>query len=88
MSKHTPGPWEVQGHVDIDNMPDFEVVAPRHADSGPYYFSVAQHMTREDAHLLAAAPELLEALVNVCELLGGDVPDSARAAIRKATEEA
>lgn len=73
MSKHTPGPWAQQGRY---------IVAPNG-------FTVAdlQPMGGHNARLVAAAPDLLEAL----EFVIRGVPDTwegvqkARAAIAKAT---
>ena len=71
MSKHTPGPWEIKYHPD----PCYRYI------SGPQHIALAQVvwcMEDEDrspeceanAHLIAAAPELLEALEKIVELNG------------------
>lgn len=63
MSKHTPGPWEIKGHPD----PCYRYI------SGPEHVALARVVWRveeEDrspsceanAHLIAAAPELLDVL--------------------------
>lgn len=56
--KHTPGPWEYR-KVDyiLDNRDTFEV-----SDGGVTPYWVAQTLTEENARLIAAAPDLLEAL--------------------------
>ena len=63
MSKHTPGPWEAKcrnvcykgGEYDKDQFLQWEVCGPEEPDGrGSFYQS--------DALLIAAAPELLEAL--------------------------
>lgn len=58
--KHTPGPWRV---VELNSAPN--VLA--HAVATHDYEPVASHMTLPDAKLIAAAPELLEALKNLRE---------------------
>ena len=61
MSKHTPGPWEVDGVK-------FQ---------GGYYFAQDNHLIlgsayREaDAHLIAAAPEMLAALRELVDDIEG-----------------
>jgi hypothetical protein len=60
MSKHTPGPWNV-GHED-ENTGEIEVIS----DGRPYVCLVLpgaiDEVTPANARLIAAAPELLEAL--------------------------
>ena len=64
MSKHTPGPWEIKYHPD----PCYRYI------SGPEHIALAQVVWRVEeeerspvceanAHLIAAAPELLEMLI-------------------------
>jgi hypothetical protein len=96
-AKHTPGPWHVKqlmSYVD-----QFEIRGPR--DSGVMvartieWGSAAEgdDPSEANARLIAAAPELLEALQEmVDEINSGDEPghgspwhDKARAAIAKAT---
>lgn len=94
MSKHTPGAWEViSGHnfitiVAADNKPP--VVCRIKNEVTP------QKLTGEDhanARLIAAAPDLLEALEKLARLGNGDQYGNsegnmiARAAIAKATGE-
>ena len=92
MSKHTPGPWVLDelayGH-DI------------HAPEACWYVATATDpemvwgaIVREaDAHLISAAPELLEALENLLKVHEGkdgtqhNAVDIARAAIAKAEGE-
>lgn len=101
--KGTPGPWEIKpeevdrpyirirgtqwgGRFKVANVlsPDYDGVHHREADE-----------TRANARLIAAAPELLEALREVIGSLGVMVADpdncpeiiKARAAINKATGE-
>ena len=91
MSKHTPGPWEIEEHYHFG----YRWI------SGPEHSQLAQVvwcMEDEDrspeceanAHLIAAAPELLEALENLLKVHEGEggtqrhAGDMARAAIAKA----
>ena len=90
MAKHTPGPW----HVGMKPGPivygeDGAQVAPLHVPMVP------KEENRANARLIAAAPELLEALENLLEhvenrdALGAYWADpmAARAAIAKAKGE-
>ena len=87
----TPGPWRVAGITSVG--------------SGMGYYSVAttddtiicdlRDRPSGDAHLIAAAPELLEALAEIVAAADGDgwkqldaTFARARAAIAKATQEA
>lgn len=78
MNKHTPGPWEIRAE---DPDEEYWITEP-HYTVGPA--SIVFNI--EDACLIAAAPELLEALKFVIR----GVPDTwegvqkARAAINKA----
>ncbi|HEY8343348.1 MAG TPA: hypothetical protein VIK75_10220 [Calditerricola sp.] len=65
MSKHTPGPWHVRydEHCDL-----YHVQSPSPPAEGP---DVASFCTLADARLIAAAPDLLEAL----QTLLGDYRD-------------
>lgn len=94
MSKHTPGPWEMHGEfsgrdiVQIETKHGYSV-----ADVRNYNRS---EQNKANAKLIAAAPDLLEALQNligeVKDIRGVDVEEykpaafeQARAAIKKAT---
>lgn len=60
MSKHTPGPWE----IDMGSVHGWTVYGPatdEHADPGGLTV-VAEGARGPDARLIAAAPELLKAL--------------------------
>ena len=81
MSKHTPGPWKL---VDRDS-----VLIP----IAPYEWAEAYGGTEANARLIAAAPDLLEALKGMLLHMGMDEDewnkptfDHARAAIAKAEE--
>lgn len=78
MSGHTPGPWEVRLVEDAWGV-DVRIVAPGHV-------FVAQVDTRDDAPILAAAPELLEALEAARHFIVArpDILDQVDAAIAKA----
>lgn len=73
MSGHTPGPWFQRAGCPTDV----------ESDSG----HVASCETAEDACLIAAAPEMLEALQFVVDQPGAPAIGKALAAIVKATEE-
>lgn len=90
-TKHTPGPWRIARH---DTLKDV-----RHIDAGPagYERSTVAILdgpkSDANAQLIAAAPELLAALIECAEqldaeTLGGEALDNARAAIAKAKGEA
>lgn len=87
--KGTPGPWEVDG-TEI-----YPVAGHRATDA---ICGMAVGFSDADAALIAAAPELLEALViavgnlkEICDVLGADRPQStirrAEAALSKALGE-
>lgn len=97
MSGHTPGPWHVVTNTDGGT----DVVHTRGRAPGESYREVALDIdTEEDARLIAAAPDLLEALETILKqaatLHGGsggptprqvanDIEKEAREAIAKAT---
>jgi hypothetical protein len=77
MSKHTPGPWEVHPLAPLAvHQPEYECWIPQ---------------SKADARLIAAAPELLEALLLCVDALEDghwqETKQAARAAIAKATGE-
>ena len=94
MSKHTPGPWRVSARA--NRMID---VLHSNNQKGAITHALCRVQARDswvdeaaaNARLIAAAPELLEALKNMCEgfriLKDSDFPAlaKARAAIAKAT---
>lgn len=94
-AKHTPGPW----HIDEDPRPGMEW--NRHINSAPamtvcfmaHSDGNAPERDAANARLIAAAPELLEALRAIisdgmhCDVVP-HLQDKARAAIAKATGEA
>ncbi|MDI3856369.1 hypothetical protein QK383_10405 [Pseudomonas aeruginosa] len=91
MRKHTPGPWEIERYSDglIQIVGNIRAVS----EHEEHVTNVVEAVTMGDeanARLIAAAPELLEALQVCIEQItalcsADDVPDQARAAIAKAT---
>lgn len=97
MNKHTPGPWKCTDFNDFAHEPDeYHIfIEPNVAVIEKKVKSKNQH-DWADAHLIAAAPDLLKALQSLLE--EGEFNDypntkqwyavqSARAAIAKATGE-
>ena len=94
MSKHTPGPWEIEEHYHFGYR---WISWPQHSQLA----QVVWCMEYEDrspeceasAHLIAAAPEMLEALENLLKVHEGEggtqhhAGDMARVAIAKAKGE-
>lgn len=98
MNKHTPGPWRMhRHHKPISNQWIFQVVTDE--EYGEIVAGTCTNPQRPedvreaDAHLIAAAPDLLEALENCVDLIElispieGDEIRRARAAIAKARGE-
>ncbi len=93
-TKHTPGPWEFDGeYVWADAVRGY-VADPNTEDmtSGRGLAKLeAPEMIKANGRLIAAAPELLEALQDALEYLQHHLPEEAlashRAAIAKATGE-
>ena len=91
--QHTPGPWFVEDNPTI--FPAVQVSG--FEDSGNRHLQVViySNSQEEDARLIAAAPDLLEALIMCCQSMSSVLPDfnpfdqaaydKARAAIAKAT---
>lgn len=84
-AQHTPGPWSVErhphsGHPLVAGEGEYVV-----ADCGNGEIETASE--EANARLIAAAPELLEALISLRDFLRGNGTKSARAdaAISKAT---
>ena len=104
MSKHTPGPWTHGKSVPFEGaMERFVISQAEGAGYTPGFSDVAETVFCErldvqesNARLIAAAPELLEALQNLMERVQydkdaknwfTDEQKAARAAIAKATGE-
>ncbi|ELI9044533.1 hypothetical protein RSM66_002792 [Pseudomonas aeruginosa] len=90
MSKHTPGPWFVNGHERYTKYVEARIdggLIQEVAACGP---TEKPEQQEANARLCAAAPELLEALQSCIQQItalcsADDVPDQARTAIAKAT---
>lgn len=100
MSKHTPGPWEVERwncpmemtgrfHRVLNHERFPTAFIPAWSEPGPGEVDGSAE-ARSNARMIAAAPELLEACVNAREalLMGGLDTSKLEAAIAKATGEA
>lgn len=79
--KHTPGPWTTY----LNTMDD--VIIRKMNAAGDELCVIAKGARYKDARLIAAAPELLEALQEMVEIAEsqGHIVKRARAAIAKAT---
>jgi hypothetical protein len=96
MSAHTPGPWEAIGNLvrsPMDKESGSGVMLAECADR--WFLKVNSDEAKANARLIAAAPELLEALQNLLAVAGVRIDDprivqfdAARAAVAKATGEA
>ena len=86
-AKFTEGPWEA---VALIGKPEWDVVKPDAQAIDGHWFVATCHDCADgkdaeaNARLIAAAPDLLEALQYLVGLGGGDCLDPARAAIAKA----
>ena len=79
MSNHTPGPWEIKRHFD----PGYKFIsAPKHTALAQVVWCMEDEdrspECEANAHLIAAAPELLEALQEALDDWGFDEPDCVR----------
>jgi hypothetical protein len=90
MSKHTPGPWVVYELIDGYDIrsPEAECWVATASDPEAVWGAIGRE---EDARLIAAAPDLLEALVDFIKMFGADddprlikLLNKTRAAITKA----
>ena len=93
MSEHTPGPWKAKKWVGTDpyDDPDRPFVEVGNVHWSPKNWKPAAAIKQTaNARLIAAAPELLEALENLLKVHEGEggtqhnAADIARAAISKA----
>ena len=83
--KHTPGPWKTQTHISLDRLEIRDADGRRIAVCAmDYPMSAKTHDA--NASLIAAAPELLEALIGVVKVADRATKefDKARVAISKA----
>lgn len=96
MSTHTPGPWKVLDYFAPQSLDQVKMQYAVLVEAKPSWLCYAFH--EGDARLMAAAPDLLEAMQLMVarfepnawanELKPKEVLDIARAAIAKATGEA
>ena len=95
-AKHTPGPWEAVGNLVRSPMvqPQGLSKGVQIAECRDAYFLSHTEESKANARLIAAAPELLEALQEMVSLVEMVIPfdgpqqRKARAAITKATGDA
>jgi hypothetical protein len=91
-SKHTPGPWKIDPEWPPTKAhPDWRAIVSYY-DDGCHRMSVSGHIGEANAHLIAAAPDLLSALedslyVGADEVLKVIIRKTAREAIAKAKGE-
>lgn len=93
-AQHTPGPWGAAQNTPGICIPGTEglycVERIRHSGRDTLRETLAENCTPEDACLMAAAPELLAALQELCadkylaDPINADRMSNARAAIAKA----
>ena len=87
---HTPGPWKVAENL-FGNTASYEVYANVETKSGKGGYTRICQITprdqKDNAALIAAAPEMLEALETIMDIGDNACRDIARAAIRKARGE-
>jgi hypothetical protein len=91
MINHTPSPWHlIKTEPGIDADMDVFTTTPRYAGGKGL---IARVVNADDTMLIAAAPDLLKALIELVDDLGApedgiqaDLMKSARAAIAKATK--
>ena len=94
-AQHTPGPWKLAGYDKGKSIYEDVHFGNDKQDTICRLFfheiPIADEQVRANARLIAAAPELLEALYDVMQCFVGDdenkVAQRARAAIAKATGE-
>ena len=89
INKHTPGPW-----IEFADQGDTVAILPAMCEGTICEFQST--VTRANARLIAAAPDLLEALIKLMRWMDGSEGDEqvppvylvkARAAIARATEQ-
>ena len=72
---HTSGPWEIGRHATPESFPQFGIYAEngnaRDLAHVVSHGTATSAETEANAHLIAAAPEMLEALQNVAEVMSG-----------------
>ena len=73
--KHTPGPWETQTHISLDRLEIRDADGRRIAECA-MDFPMSAKTHDANAHLIAAAPDLLEALKDCCVIARPGNPSS------------
>ncbi|MBW8463527.1 hypothetical protein [Acidovorax sp.] len=86
-TKSTPGPWRAK-QLGSYSQPGWVILWPDKGGTHMRRLDYQGNFTEQDARLIAAAPELLEALVHCSTDEGPEQEwlNKARAAIAKATE--
>ena len=69
--KHTPGPWKTQMHISLDRMEIRDANGRRIAECA-MVFPMSAKTHDANARLIAAAPELLEALQEIVTAADGE----------------
>ncbi|HBO9008093.1 TPA: hypothetical protein L5D10_004751 [Pseudomonas aeruginosa] len=87
MSKHTPGPWQFSAGADYGDEGNYADVTALNGDVIIARVNNLIPASAANGELLAAAPNLLDALVALveCEQTTPEIWEAARAAIAKAT---
>ena len=86
MSEHTPGPWSICNDGFVYDKNGERVCSPHSTLPGGERYKQHRKSWQQNARLIAAAPDLLEALKQIDEqtVEGGRINTLARAAIAKA----
>jgi len=82
---HTPGPWIVAQSSNPKNGSSWRDI---HSLGTPFTPSYVGEALENDAHLIAAAPEMLEALRKIESCLAPDDQDDAALSVRAAIAKA
>lgn len=91
MNKHTPGPWAIGERVPTARIDNARMIRPADHHNYEYGATAIIGTSEADACLIAAAPDLLDALVALLKVskksCGLDLKEmvKAREAIKKAT---
>lgn len=90
---HTPGPWYVTDPNEGSGLlPSWEICNdefdnPSGDDDAPVLHVVVEYGTKEDAHLIAAAPEMMEALEDAKRVIELIYPSSGYSDVPEVTLE-
>ena len=69
--KHTPGPWKTQPHISLDRLEIRDADGRRIAECA-MDFPMSAKTHDANARLIAAAPDMLDELMNYCAECNGD----------------